>query len=49
MIIYVEDLLREINILNWYRGEAVKNGDASAVFVQSGKDTQDVMMFLFLI
>lgn len=45
MIIFVEDLLREINILNWYRGEAVKNGDASAVFVQSGKDTQDVMMF----
>ena len=45
MIIYIEDLLREIDIKNWYRGEASKNGDESAVFVQSGKDTQDVMMF----
>lgn len=41
MILYIEDLFREINILNWYRGEAAKNGDPNAVFVQSNQDTQD--------
>lgn len=45
MIIYVEDLLREINILNWYRGEAVKNNDPDATAVQSNADSQDAMRF----
>lgn len=43
MILYIEDLFREINILNWYRGEAAKNGDHDAVFVQSNQDTQDAL------
>lgn len=45
MILYIEDLFREINILNWYRGEAVKNGDPDAAFVQSNKDTQDALLY----
>lgn len=45
MILFVEDLLREIDILNWYRGEAEKNGDPNAVFVQSDKDTQDALLY----
>lgn len=43
MILYIEDLYREINILNWYRGEAAKNGDPDAVFVQSNQDTEDAL------
>lgn len=45
MIIYIEDLFRVINILNWYRGEAAKNGDPDAVFVQSNQDTQDALLY----
>ena len=45
MILYIEDLYREINILNWYRGEAAKNGDPNAVFVQSNQDTQDALRY----
>lgn len=45
MIVYIEELLREVNILNWYRGEAAKNGgDMSAEIVQSDIDEQDAMM-----
>jgi hypothetical protein len=45
MIVYIEELLREINILNWYRGEAAKNGgDMSAEIVQSDIDEQEAMM-----
>lgn len=45
MILYKEDILREVNILNWYKGEAAKNGDADAVFVQSDADTQDALLY----
>lgn len=45
MILYIEDLLREINILNWYRGEAEKNKEPDAVFVQSNQDTQDALLY----
>lgn len=45
MILYIEDLLREINILNWYRGEAVKHNDPAAVAVESNADSQDAMMY----
>lgn len=45
MILYIEDLFREINILNWYRGEAAKNGDPNAVFVQSNQDTEDALLY----
>lgn len=45
MILYIEELFREINILNWYRGEAVKNGDPNAVFVQSNQDTQADILY----
>lgn len=44
MILYVEDLLREINIKNWYSGEALKRKEPDAVAVQSGADEQDAMM-----
>lgn len=45
MILYIEDLFREINILNWYRGEAVKRGDANADLIQSNQDTQDALLY----
>lgn len=45
MILYIEDLLREINIKNWYLGEARKNADPDAVFVQSDADTQDALLY----
>lgn len=45
MILYKEDILREVNILNWYKGEAAKNWDADAVFVQSDADTQDALLY----
>lgn len=45
MILYIEDLFREINILNWYRGEAVKRHDDSADLVQSDIDQQDALMY----
>lgn len=45
MIIAIGDLLREINILNWYSGEAAKHNDPGAVFVQSDLDEQDAMMY----
>ena len=45
MILYIEDLFREINILNWYRGEAVKRRDESADLIQSSQDTQDALLY----
>lgn len=45
MILYIEELLREINIKNWYLGEARKNADPDAVFVQSDADTQDALLY----
>ena len=45
MILYIEDLKREIDILNWYRGEAVKRNDENADKVQSNADTQDAIMY----
>lgn len=44
MIIYIEDLLKEINLLNWYRGEAAKRVDENADFVQSDTDQQDALL-----
>jgi hypothetical protein len=44
MILYIEDLLRKINIRNWYLGEARKNADPDAVFVQSDADAQDILL-----
>lgn len=46
MIIYIDELLREVNILNWYRGEAAKNGgDIAADFVQSDADEQEALLY----
>ena len=46
MIIYIDELLREVNILNWYRGEAAKNGgDMSADIVQSDADEQEALLY----
>lgn len=44
MILYIEDLLRKINILNWYKGESAKRVDMSADLVQSGSDQQDALL-----
>lgn len=45
MILYIEDLFREINILNWYRGEAAKRTDVNADLVQSDSDQQDAILY----
>lgn len=45
MIIYIEDILREADILNWYRGEAAKQKEPEAVAAQSNKETQDAMLY----
>lgn len=45
MIIYIEDIFREVNILNWYKGEAVKHNDPEVVFVQSNKEVEDALMY----
>lgn len=45
MILFVEDIKREVDILNWYKGEARKHGDSEAVIVQSDADTQDAFMY----
>lgn len=45
MIIYIEDLFREINILNWYKGEAAKHNDPGATAAETNADTQDVLMY----
>lgn len=45
MIIYIEDIQREANILNWYKGEAIKEADATAVFLQSDKSSQDAFLY----
>lgn len=45
MILSIEDILREANILDWYKGEARKHGDGDAVFVQSNSGTDDAMMY----
>ena len=43
MILYIEDLEREINLVNYYKGEAAKRGDINADVVQSDAGQQDVM------
>lgn len=45
MIIFIEDLLREINILNWYKAVAAKNGDPDATFAETNADTQDALLY----
>ena len=45
MILFVEDIKREVDILNWYKGEARKHGDSEAVIVQTDADTQDAFMY----
>lgn len=45
MIIYIEDLFREINILNWYKGEAAKHNDPGATAAETNADTQDALMY----
>lgn len=45
MIIYIEDILREVDILNWYRGEAAKQKEPEAVVTQSNSETQDAMLY----
>lgn len=45
MILYIEDILREVDILNWYKGEAKKHGDSEAVVVQSDADSHDAILY----
>ena len=45
MILYIEDILKEVNILNWYKGEQAKAGDSAAVFMQSDADAQDALLY----
>lgn len=45
IILYIEDLIKEINILNWYRGEAAKRVDVNADIVQSDTDQQDALLY----
>lgn len=45
MTLYIEDIKREVDILNWYKGEARKHGDSEAAIVQSDADTQDAFMY----
>lgn len=43
--LYIEDLLREINILNYYRGEAAKRKDVDATLIQTAAEQQDALMY----
>lgn len=45
MILYVEDILKEVNILNWYKGEAEKRKSEVADIVQSGSEQQDALLY----
>lgn len=45
MIIYIDSLLQEINILNWYQGESAKRYDDNADKVQTCQDQQDALLF----
>lgn len=43
--LYIEDILREVDILNHYRGEAAKRKDADAVVMQSAQEQHDALMY----
>ena len=45
MTIGIDELLREIDVLNWYRGEALKRGEETAVMVQTAREQQTAMMY----
>lgn len=45
MNLYIEDIKREADILNWYKAEAAKHEDPDAVFVQDSQGTQDAFMY----
>lgn len=45
MILHIEDIFREVNIQNWYKGEARKNADPDAVFVQSAAEEQESLLY----
>lgn len=47
MILYIEDIFRDVDILNWYKGEARKHGDSESAIVQSDADSHDALK-LFL-
>lgn len=43
--LYIEDLTREINILNYYKGEAVKRKDIDAVLMQTAEEQHDALLY----
>ena len=45
MILYIDDLRKEIDILNWYKGEAEKRNDVDADVVQSDAGKQDAILY----
>lgn len=42
--LYIEDLLYEINILNYYRGEAAKRKDVDAVVVETAAEQREALL-----
>lgn len=43
--LYNEDILREVDILNYYKGEAMKRKDADAVSIETAKEQQDALLY----
>lgn len=41
----LEDLIREVNILNFYQGEAAKRKDIDAVTIQTAGEQQDALLY----
>ena len=41
--LYNEDILREVDILNYYKGEALKRKDADAVSIETAKEQYDAL------
>lgn len=43
--LHIEDLKREINILNFYRGEIAKRKDGDMALVQTAEEQQDAVLY----
>lgn len=43
--LYNEDIFREVDILNYYKGEALKRKDADAVSIETAKEQQDAFIY----
>lgn len=45
MRVYVEDIFKEVDILNWYKTQALKRGEPEAVLAQTTKETRDAVIY----